>query len=590
MFEKYLIWMRKNYLYLGIGLIAISLPFVLVACNQPAEEVEIKEYIPAVKTVLVSPGISSEIQTTGEIQAQKSATLTSEVKADVAKVLVKNGDSVVANQILITLDSASVKTSVSTAQSAYYNASSGLTQTGLSVEKNIEAAQIALTTAEINLANTLTQNAASRNQAEETLNAAKISSSLSTSSAQTSLDNAISSSFPTAQNAITKCDEIMGVSEVYKYSNDSFEDLLGALKTTTKSAASTSISAALNALLINPNDYSSARSLLQKAEAATIATLDVLNNSTTGTALTQTTLSGYITSINTQLSTVRGIISTLDSAKSALESAEQNSNGESQSVISAQAAYNSSIAQINAGEESAKRAVESARVALDSAKRGAALNKVTAKTSLDAALGSLQQARISADKLTIRAPFTGKVSGISVEIGDEVSVGNTLLTVEDPSNLKIVAYLSGDEVRKVSLGDEVKIATQSKDNITSISPSADPITKKYKVEVYHQNPYLHSGEFVKLRFQIGESNSVDNRIFLPITAINILANENFVWGVEKNEDNSSTLLTKIPVILGELEGDFVEILNGVEIEDEVVVEGGRIFENGDEGMEIEVIN
>ncbi|MDD3066962.1 MAG: efflux RND transporter periplasmic adaptor subunit [Candidatus Gracilibacteria bacterium] len=566
---------------LSISALILLQVFTLAGCGNTAEVTQ-ADYIPKVKTVTVAAGLSSEIQTTGEIQAQKSVNLTAEVKANVVKVFVKNGDSVAANQILATLSSDSVSTSVSTAQSAYSNASSGVTQTGLSVEKNIEAARIALSTVEINLANTLNQTTAFRRQAEEALNSAKLNSSLSSSAAETSLENSIRNAQPTAQNAVAKCDEIVGVSEIYKYSNDTFEDSLGAFKNTTKPAAETAISNALNALLVDPTDYASARSLLSKAESAATATIDLLNNSTTGSTLTQTALSGYIASITGQLATIRGAISSLDSAKRGLESAQQSSDGQSQTVISAQANYEATLAQINSSEAAAKRAVESAKAALASAERGAALNQVGAKSSLDAARGGLQQAVITADKLTIRAPFAGKVSGVSVEAGDEVNVGSSLATVEDPSNLKIVANLSGNEIRKVQLGGLVKFGSSSSATITSIAPSADPLTKKYKVEIATRNPYLKPGEFLKLHFQLGEVAKNDQRIFLPLTAINILTSGDSVWKVVEKK------AVKTPVALGDIEGEYVEILSGVSFGDEVIVEGGRILDLDKDNLPVEV--
>jgi len=573
--------MRKLISQVGVSVLILLQIFTLAGCGESTEVTE-TEYIPKVKTLEVAAGISSEIQTTGEIQAQKSVNLTAEVKADVVKVFVKNGDNVAANQILATLSSDSVSTSVSTAQSAYSNASSGVTQTGLSVEKNIEAARIALSTAEINLANTLNQTAASRRQAEEALNSAKLNSSLSSSAAETSLENSIRNAAPTAQNAVAKCDEIVGVSEIYKYSNDTFEDSLGAFKNTTKSAAEKAVSAALSALLVEPTDYTSARSLLIAAESAATTTIDLLNNSTTGSTLTQTALSGYIASITGQLATIRGAISSIDSAKRGLESAQQNSDGQSQTVISAQANYEATLAQINSSEAAAKRAVESAKAALASAERGAALNQVGAKSSLDAARGGLQQAVIAADKLTIRAPFAGKVSGVSVEAGDEINVGSSIATVEDPSNLKIVANLSGSEIRKVQVGGLVKFGSSSSATITSIAPSADPLTKKYKVEISTKNPYLKPGEFLKLHFQLGEVAKNDKRIFLPLTAINILSSGDSVWKVVEGK------AVKTPVVLGDIEGEYVEILSGLSFGDEIIVEGGRILDLDKDNLPVEV--
>ena len=542
-----------------------------------------KTYIPSVETAIVAPGLSREIATTGEVQSAKSATLTAEVRADVRSVLVKVGDEVRVGQTLIQLTSASVNSTRSTAGAAYVNAQNSLTQTQLSAEKSIESARVALDTAEISLTNTLAQNEALRRQAEETLNASKLSSGLSVSSAQTTLDNAIRSAYPTADAAVAACDEIIGVSPAYSNANDSYEHLLGAFKNTAKPAAENAITIALQKLGSLPENYVSAHELLEAAKSVTLTTLDVLNNSNVGVDYTQTTLNSDISTVNTQLSNVQTAISTLDSAQAALESAEQDSNGTSQAVLSAQAAYEATIAQLDANEKSARQSVASAQAALESAQKSAELTQTSARASLTSAAGNLNQAQISQGKLTVRAPFSGKVTAVEVEPGDEVNAGATLVRVEDDSSLKIVAYLSADEVRKVNINDEVKIAKKSLDTVSAIAPAADPITKKFEVEILHQNPYLQSGEFVKLRFQVGEEAFGDSRIFLPINAINILSYGSFVWKMEEGK------AIKQEVVLGEIEGEFVEILSGLELGEEVIVAGGRILDVSRNDVEVEVI-
>ncbi len=582
---KSIIRENRKALSAGLLVVAIFAAVSYVVINRGVEDApEEKVFVPKVSTEIVSTGVSTEISTTGEVQAAKSAALTAELRSDVKSVLVKVGDEVSAGQILMQLSSASIVSTRSTAGAAFVNAQNSFTQTELSSEKSVEAAKIALETAEINLANTLAQNEALLRQAAETLNAAKLSSGLSVAAAQITLDNAVRSAYPTAQDAIAECDEIIGVSPTYKNANDSYENFLGALRSSSKLIAENAIQSALNTLSLPADDYASAFRLLRAAENTTAQTLDVLSNSTTGSSFTQTTLNSSISTINTELSTVRTAISTLETAQAALETARQSTNGGSQTVLSARANYEATLAQLTANEKSARQSVESARAALESAEKSAELTRISAKTSLDAAAGSLSQAQIGQSKLTIRAPFSGKITAVEVEPGDEVSAGGSLVSIEDASQLKLVAYLSVAEVRKLQPGDEVKIAAQSLDKISAISPSADPVTKKYKVEILHRNPYLHPGEFVKLRFQVGEKDSVDTRIFLPINAINILSYGSFVW---KIEDGSAM---KQEVELGDIEGEFVEILSGLEIEEEVIVEGGRILDVSKAEVEIEITN
>ena len=589
---KFVFTARKNRKIISASLFVFVILVVIgcAATDIGTDEDFVEEaYVPKVETVIVSPGLSREISTTGEVRAAKSAMLTAEIRSDVKKVFVKIGDEVRTGQVLLQLASASVASTRSTAGAAFVNAQNSLTQTQLSSEKSIAAAQIGLQTAEINLANTLAQNSALRKQAKETLNSLKLSSELSISSADTSLDNAIRSAYPTAQNAIAESDEIIGVSSIYKNSNDSFEHFLGALKSASKRSAESAIATALNLLNSSAENYLSALTLLRSAENTTMATLDVLNNSVTGTTFTQTTLNSNVATITAQLSLVRNAISALETANAALESAQQSTDNDSQTVLSAQANYEATITQLEVSEKAIRQSVESAKATLESAIKSAELTQTSAKASFDSVAGNLNQARISESKLTIRAPFTGKIASIRVESGDEVAAGSSLIQVEDASQLKIIAYLSAAEIRKISVGDEVKIATKSSDKISAISPSADVATKKFEVEIFHQNLFLHPGEFVKLRFQIGEQDSTDARIFLPINSINILSYGSFVWKLTPQVSGELTVkVVKQAVQLGEIEGEFVEITDGLVVGEEVIVDGGRILDASEDEAEVEV--
>lgn len=542
-------------------------------------------FVPKVKTAIVAAGLSREITATGEVRAAKSAMFTAEVRAEVASVLVKIGDTVRAQQTLVQLSSASVTSTWSTADTALTNARNSLRQTQLASEQSIEVSRSALATTQVQLANTLTQNAALRKQAEETLAAAEVSSEFSIAAAETALANKIRAAYPVAKNAVSESDEIIGVSSIYESANDEYEHFLGVFDSATKEPAKTAIRIALNLLERSADERDSARALLAAAEDATIKTLAVLDHSSTGVNFTQMTLNANISTINTELAAVRTAVAALASAVAALASAQQSTDGNSQTIVSATANFEATLAQLAANETAARQSIESAQIALESAEKSAELTRTSAQTSFDAAAGNFDQTQISRSKLTIRAPFAGRVTAIAVEPGDEVRAGETLVRVEDATQLKIISYLSASEIRKIKVGDEVRIATKSADTIAAIASSADPITKKYEVEIRHQNRYLQPGEFVKLRFQIERGgSSADARIFLPISAINILGHGSFVWQIENGT------ATQAAVELGAIEGEFVEIVGGLELGTEVVVEGGRILDVNQNVVDVEIVN
>lgn len=573
--------MKINLKYTIIG---IAILFLLAGCAQEEEIKDEKEYIPEVQALEIKPGLEQEFTVTGDVFAHQISRITAEQRGKVKSIFVKEGNMVSMGQDLISLESFEINSAFNTAGSALGNARIGLQQTQLSSEKSIEAAEILLETAKINLQNTLRQNRTLKKQALETLNASELGVKLSVSSAQTNLDNASKSILPVVQAAVAASDKILGISETYKFSNDSFENNLGAMDKRGKADAERALRDILNGLASYSESFENALTLLITMEDVLQKTLSVLNNSIIGNNYTQIALTTDINSITSKLTLIRTSISTLESTKSALEIAQQESNsGNSQAIINARAIYQSTTSQLEASERNAYKSVESAQNALENARRSAELSRVSAKSSVDSAYGNYDQARISQGKLIIQAPFGGKVVEIPVKIGEETNPGTHIITVEDDSRLQLVTYLSVDDIRKVNLGDEVIINKNGEVTyITSISPSADPITKKYKVEMEHISTTLRPGELIKLTFKTGEKVFDSDRIFVPLPALYILPNEIFVWKLENHKTVKAT------ITVGEIVGDYVEALSGLEIGNEIISEGGRLIE--DEGTKVRILN
>jgi len=565
-------------------LLALFCLLFLTGCNRNPEAVtNEKEYVPEVTVTEVSSGLQQEFTVTGDIEAHQVSPITSEIRGKVDSVLVNQGDTVSKSTTLLKLSSSEVSSAYSTASTTLKNAQVSLKSTQLTSKQNVQAAQIALETAQTNLQSTLKQNAALKKQAEETLASAKLSVNLGVTAAETSLDNKIKSVLPTVQTAVTAADKILGVSESFKYANDTFENNLGALDKIGKSEAEKTLRNLLTEVALYSPSYANAAKLLDDTEAMLQKTLEVLNSSITGSAYSETSLNTDKNTITAQTTLIRTSASALETASDALDTARQDSNGSSQAILNAQAAYDTTIAQLTATEEASRKALKSAQNALETAKQSAQLSQITAKSSVDTAFGSYDQARISQDKLVIKAPFAGKVSSINIKTGEEINPGTHLITVEDDSILKLIAYLSQTDVEKVSVGDEIRINQNGETaQITSISPSADPITKKYKVEILHSSSTLKPGEVIRITFKTGEGILNHGRLFIPLPSLHIQPDDVFVWKIKDRKT------VKAPVTVGEIIGDYVEILTGLSEGDEIIAGGGRLIE--DEGVKVKVTN
>jgi len=557
--------MNKTIFYNFVPMLV--LPLLLLACGAAEDVAEQQVYKPQVQVTEIDYGLNQTFQLTGEVTAERRVDFTSEYKANVEQIYVKPGDSVSKGQLLVTLNAPNVAQRYNTAANTYSTANLNLQQTKLGAQKAVDAANAALVTAETNLVNLRQQDANRRAQAQEALNAAKLNQELNNDSAETQLNNALLSVPTTVDTALQYVVEVNKVSR--RVDAQAFNN---------RELYINNLRSVLNGY---SQDYASATSILNQTSDLLQSMLSYLNNNDDiNGVVTADQRAGYISGVSGYFNQITTLTASLNSANQAVISAAQNAGGTSQAIVNAQAAYNATIADLDASLQAAQRRVEESKIALQSAQTTAGISELGARTSLTSVSGELSQASIERNKLVLRAPFAGVVSDVLVKIGSSINPGDRIAAVENGDTLKITTYLSASQVRKVAVGDVVNIGKQSEDVISAVAPSADPTTKKYKVEILHQNPYLKSGEFIPLVFTgNATANTVDaTSIFVPITAVQLLTNETFVWTLDGDR------VKKTVVSLGAIEGDVVEVIAGLNVGDLVVTEGGRIIE--EEGTEV----
>lgn len=112
-------------------------------------------------------------------------------------------------------------------------------------------------------------------------------------------------------------------------------------------------------------------------------------------------------------------------------------------------------------------------------------------TAAQAQLSNAQAQLATAEKqlanTRITAPFSGIVSARSVSVGDVVSPGTALVTVVDPSTMRLEASVPADALTSVHLGAPVDFVVTGYPNrhftgrVTRINPIADPSTRQVRI-------------------------------------------------------------------------------------------------------------
>ncbi|MDF1496780.1 MAG: efflux RND transporter periplasmic adaptor subunit [Patescibacteria group bacterium] len=626
--------MKNHYRAILISVLAISIVGVIFVVytgqgKEQVAEVEPEIFAYPVKTLAIQNGLDYSFTITGNVNVGQSATMPAESRASVVEILVKPGDTVNQGDVLLRLNSDSLDTSYQNTAIMLANAQLSFATTQSVSGNSSEIERLRMETAEMNLKNTLMQNEILKSQSEQALESAKLNVDLSTDSAasglesaknnlektknlnaaneqvaRTGLANAMRSLKTDMFNGLNTANELLEVSSLFRGSAGLYKDAIGRRGETEKREAEASLKVAIDAYIAMDDSYESVHDTAKKVETALDDTLAVLNYTDASYSMSQQILSGYIQSISQSLAMVRGGISGIESAnqslkttiaanaatlagaqaqvtaaEKALASTKQQQGDKSQTVINAEKQYEATLAQLKNAEDNARASVNTAKLSYENSKKSSNLSVISAKNALLTTQDAMDQITLQREKLIVRAPFSGVVSALPVNLGDEVNPGTPLVVIENPDTLKVVVMITESDVNRIAVGDKVAIGSAN-GTVVSIAPSADAQTKKFAIEILPESKDLKPGQFVKVDFK--ESNPKnDEKLFIPISAVHLVGDQSFVWGLNENKTQ------KIVVNLGELQGDRVEVLDGLIAGTEIIAQGGRIIE--DEGVLVQPI-
>jgi multidrug efflux pump subunit AcrA (membrane-fusion protein) len=189
----------------------------------------------------------------------------------------------------------------------------------------------------------------------------------------------------------------------------------------------------------------------------------------------------------------------------------------------------------------------------------------SAKAAVEAARTQVADAQRAIADAVIRAPFSGFISSRPVAVGEYVSSASVVATIIRSNPIKVEIQVAEADVPGISIGQGVSIAVDAyKDRrfagtVSAINPSVDPSSRAAIVEgrIENGDNSLRTGMFATVNIN-KEGGAVS--VFVPKAAVyNDQATQSYrVFTVHDG-------VAKLHVVqLGTDEGDFVQILSGLE--------------------------
>src|SRR6267378_3410771 len=201
--------------------------------------------------------------------------------------------------------------------------------------------------------------------------------------------------------------------------------------------------------------------------------------------------------------------------------------------------------------------------------------------NLKSAKAQLAEQQALVNKKLVRAPYAGRIGIRAVDIGQYVTAGTKLVTLQALDPVYVDFYAPQKSLGKIALKQRIILQTdafageQFPGEISSIDPKVDPATRNVQVRATVRNPkrMLLPGMFATVSIATGGPQRF---ITLPQTSVsyNPYGDTVFVVEEQKGQDGKASLLAQQKfVTTGGTRGDQVAILSGIKEGDTVVTAG-----------------
>jgi RND family efflux transporter MFP subunit len=190
------------------------------------------------------------------------------------------------------------------------------------------------------------------------------------------------------------------------------------------------------------------------------------------------------------------------------------------------------------------------------------------------AKAAVAQAEAGVSKTILRSPVSGSVVTLPVKLGEYVSPGQLVALVANKGNIQIKSYIASNDVENVKVGGKVLVSEKYEGVISRVASGIDPVTQKVEIliEITDENiSKLVIGEFVKVQIEVADpvenidENNKSQSLLLPLRAVKLDPNQAVVFTV----DSDNKIVAKV-VVVGEIKGDQVEILSGIQSGDKII--------------------
>lgn len=244
------------------------------------------------------------------------------------------------------------------------------------------------------------------------------------------------------------------------------------------------------------------------------------------------------------------------------------------------------VAQLQIQADLAKTTFER-QERLWSQKIGSEIQFLQAKSAYQAQEQAVKQLKQQIGKTIVTAPFSGTIDDVITDEGSVVAPGQTpLFRIVNLDDMYIETEVPERYISDVVSGKNVQVefpvlGTSMEAKIRQAGNFINPANRTFKVEVAIPNKDNNIKPNLTAKLKINDYTS-NKAILIPQSIISENAEgQQYVYTITDKND-SVAKAKRVIIVTGKTQGDYIEVLSGIENNEEIINEGARSVKDGQE--------
>jgi RND family efflux transporter MFP subunit len=216
---------------------------------------------------------------------------------------------------------------------------------------------------------------------------------------------------------------------------------------------------------------------------------------------------------------------------------------------------------------------------------GSEIQYLQAETNYKAQQSAVKQLEAQLSKTNVVAPFSGVIDDVISEQGSVVVPGQSpILRIVNLNDMYVEAEVPENYLPDVVPGKQVEaffpvLNKTVTTKVRQVGSYINPNNRSFKIEVGIPNKNNDVKPNLTTRLKINDYTN-DKAILIPQNVISENGNgDQYVYVVNDIDDLNRAIAKQVIITTGKTQGDFIEVLSGINAGDQIINEGARSVQN-----------